>query len=118
MFPLNRSQISASSVEAVLFQATEDFDALSIEDAADGVLDRLADDFDAFLRKIHPADLGYYLREYPADHMIHDYWLTRNHHGAGFWDRGLGKTGDRLTSLAYDGEYHVYLDDNGNWNWE
>lgn len=33
----------------------------------------------------------------------HDFWLTRNHHGAGFWDRGLGEKGDRLTSAA-----HVY----------
>ena len=30
----------------------------------------------------------------------HDFWLTRNGHGAGFWDRGLGDLGDRLTSLA------------------
>lgn len=32
----------------------------------------------------------------------HDLWLTRNHHGAGFWDRGLGALGDRLTSIAND----------------
>ncbi len=30
----------------------------------------------------------------------HDFWLTRNHHGAGFWDRGLGERGDRLTKAA------------------
>lgn len=30
-----------------------------------------------------------------------DFWLTRNHHGAGFWDRGLGKVGERLTKVAY-----------------
>lgn len=30
----------------------------------------------------------------------HDFWLTRNHHGAGFWDRGLGDLGDRLTKAA------------------
>ena len=23
----------------------------------------------------------------------HDFWLTRNGHGAGFWDRGLGEVG-------------------------
>jgi len=27
----------------------------------------------------------------------HDFWLTRNGHGAGFWDRGLGEVGDTLT---------------------
>jgi hypothetical protein len=31
----------------------------------------------------------------------HDFILTRNHHGAGFWDRGLGDRGDRLTESAH-----------------
>ena len=36
-----------------------------------------------------------------ADSQIgHDFWLTRNHHGAGFWDRGLGDLGDRLTKAC------------------
>ena len=30
----------------------------------------------------------------------HDFWLTRNHHGAGFWDRGYGDVGQRLTDAA------------------
>lgn len=30
----------------------------------------------------------------------HDFWLTRSGHGAGFWDRGLGELGDRLTDAA------------------
>lgn len=30
----------------------------------------------------------------------HDFHLTRNHHGAGFWDRGLGRIGERLTVAA------------------
>jgi hypothetical protein len=30
----------------------------------------------------------------------HDFWLTRNGHGAGFWDRGLGEQGERLTELS------------------
>lgn len=30
----------------------------------------------------------------------HDFWLTRNGHGAGFWDRGLGKIGNRLTASS------------------
>lgn len=29
-----------------------------------------------------------------------DFALTRNGHGAGYWDRGLGMLGDALTSLA------------------
>lgn len=30
----------------------------------------------------------------------HDFWLTRRRHGAGFWDRGLGELGERLTRAA------------------
>ena len=44
----------------------------------------------------------------------HDFWLTRNGHGAGFWDRDLGETGDKLTEAceAY-GEAGLYLGDDG-----
>jgi len=43
-------------------------------------------------------------------HHGHDFWLTRNHHGAGFWDRDYGKRGDRLTKAAHKfGERHVYV---------
>lgn len=30
----------------------------------------------------------------------HDFWLTRNHHGAGFWDRGYEEIGEQLTKAA------------------
>lgn len=44
----------------------------------------------------------------------HDFWLTRNGHGAGFWDRGYGAAGDALTKAAHGfGEATVYVGDNG-----
>jgi len=45
----------------------------------------------------------------------HDFWLTRNGHGAGFWDGDWPKPqADRLTrsSKAF-GEFHLYLGDDG-----
>lgn len=30
----------------------------------------------------------------------HDFWLTRNEYGTGFWDRGLGKLGKQLTAAC------------------
>lgn len=40
----------------------------------------------------------------------HDFWLTRNGHGAGFWDRGLGELGDRLADAARPyGECYLYV---------
>ncbi len=39
----------------------------------------------------------------------HDFWLTRNRHGAGFWDRGLS-VGDALTKAAHAyGETNLYV---------
>lgn len=34
------------------------------------------------------------------EHHGHDFLLTRDHHGAGFWDRGYDKYGDQLTDNA------------------
>lgn len=44
----------------------------------------------------------------------HDFWLTRNGHGAGFWDRSLGEVGDRLTAACkpYSG-VDLYVGDDG-----
>lgn len=45
----------------------------------------------------------------------HDFWLTRNRHGAGFWDRGYFKPiEDGLTDAAHAfGEVNLYVIDNG-----
>jgi hypothetical protein len=43
----------------------------------------------------------------------HDYYLTREHHGAGFWDRGLGELGHYLTDIAHYAGSADDLYDNG-----
>ena len=44
----------------------------------------------------------------------HDFWLTRNGHGAGFWDRGLGALGERLSDAAkVYGSHDLYAGDDG-----
>lgn len=35
-----------------------------------------------------------------ASDVGHDFWLSRNGHGAGFFDRGIGEVGDKLQELA------------------
>ena len=43
----------------------------------------------------------------------HDFWLSRNGHGAGFWDRGLGDLGDTLHKWAKSfGSCDLYVSDN------
>jgi hypothetical protein len=49
---------------------------------------------------------------YNKEHAGHDFWLTRNGHGAGYWDRGLGEIGNNLTKSCgfrtrWD-TFHVY----------
>lgn len=42
----------------------------------------------------------------------HDFWLTRNGHGAGFWDRDNGELGDKLSAIAHSfGECYAYQGD-------
>lgn len=44
----------------------------------------------------------------------HDFWLSRNGHGAGFFDRGLGERGDRLQAAAEKfGECHLEVGGDG-----
>lgn len=49
----------------------------------------------------------------------HDFWLTRNGHGAGFWDRGFGAVGDALATAARAaGEVYLFVSENGKVNAE
>jgi hypothetical protein len=45
-----------------------------------------------------------YISENDASQVGHDFWLTRNHHGAGFWDRselyGGDDNAEKLTEIA------------------
>ncbi len=84
-----------------------------IEEESEGwaseTLERMAADVVAFVeaewadvQELEPTQVGY------------DFWLTRNHHGAGFWDRGLGELGERLTRAANAyGEAYLYVGDDG-----
>ena len=46
-------------------------------------------------------------------HIAHDFWLTRNRHGAGFWDGDYPEPeATQLTDLAHTfGECHLYVGD-------
>lgn len=51
----------------------------------------------------------------PEQYAGHDFWLTRAGHGVGFWDRGLGALGDRLTATVKANFKNVdpYIGDDG-----
>lgn len=55
------------------------------------------------------------ISDYDLESIGRDFWYTRNHHGVGFWDRGLDETGEELTQSTHDqfNETYVYLGDDG-----
>lgn len=60
------------------------------------------------------VDRGYPSDPYSWGCLGHDLWLTRNGHGVGFWDRGLGELGSDLTLAANRmGEAWVYCGEDG-----
>lgn len=51
---------------------------------------------------------------YTFESAGHDYALTRNGHGTGFWDRGLGMVGDALDAIARPyGERNLWINADG-----
>lgn len=61
-----------------------------------------ADDLDAYVEACLSGERMSFdpSKGSPESYAGHDFWLTRNGHGAGFWDRGLGDLGERLTEAA------------------
>ena len=70
----------------------------TIDDLEDAFLDECQKDLDAFMEKARHLFTDEELDEAPIEH---DFWLTRNHHGAGFWD-GDYENGDALTEIAHE----------------
>lgn len=79
-------------------------------DADDLSLDarsEMAADCEAFVNA-NLADLA----RIDASQAGHDFWMSRNGHGAGFWDRGHGEVGNRLHKAAkVYGSQDLYVGD-------
>ena len=91
----------------------EPLDAVySVDDIAPDAVTSATEDCRDFI-DANRADLEAFCEGYAWLIAGHDFWLTRNGHGAGFWDRGLGKLGKRLTDAAkvYSGSDMVVGDD-------
>lgn len=68
------------------------------DDLAPETLARIKADCADFQQRLD--EFGSLETDYDAEHAGHDFWLTRNGHGAGFWDGDWGEQGDELTKLA------------------
>jgi hypothetical protein len=70
----------------------------SIDDFTLEFLEGSQKDLDSFMEKARQLFTEDELNESPIEH---DFWLTRNGHGAGFWD-GDYENGDALTDICKD----------------
>lgn len=101
-------------ITAALWSSHDDADEYldanyTVSDLAPETIIQMSADCAAFC-----ADNAALLEGLDSEQAGHDFWLTRNGHGAGFWDRGLGDIGLRLTEAAKAyGERGLYVGDDG-----
>lgn len=107
-------QFVEAYLETALWSSTDD-DGNPIDreystfDVADCARDSAVADCRSFLEQAKDLIEGEDLTT-----VAHDFWLTRNGHGAGFWDGDYPENGDKLSALSREfGEVDVYVGDDG-----
>lgn len=87
-------------------------DSYSAFDIAPDALNEITEDVRNFIDDAWDNITG--SEDVTAEVMGRNFALTRNGHGAGFWDLGLGVLGDELTKAAkVYGEQNLYVGDDG-----
>lgn len=86
-------------------------DKYSLTDLAPETIERAEKDIDAFIATIEKQGLD--TSDHKVSQLMHDFWLTRNGHGAGFWDGDYEESlGEALTKLSETfGEIDLYVGD-------
>lgn len=108
MAELNLEEIGKHYVIAALWTEQEEIGDAEAKDLSDEARAHVADSVAKFVEAAKDLLPAYIERRegaggYSAAAQIgHDLWLTRNHHGVGFWDRGLEELGEALTKHAQD----------------
>lgn len=111
---------TAAYIECAIWASTDDNGEpleADADDLAPETLESLTEDVHNFLSVCWGDTWGAFsipLEGIAPEQIGHDLWLTRNGHGAGFWDRGLGDVGERLTEQANAmGSADLYRGDDG-----
>lgn len=89
---------TAAYIECALWSSTDDDGEpieCSISDISSESLAAMVEDCSNFQSSFFDR----YHTDWTSEQAGHDFWLTRNGHGAGFWDRGFA-AGDELTKMA------------------
>lgn len=109
-------QFVAAYIEAALWSSNDESTPsggvpldknYSAADLAPETLAQMQADCEKFIQE----NAGY-LEERAAKYGGHDFWLTRNGHGAGFWDGDWSdRAGEHLTNAAKKfGEVNLYVE--------
>lgn len=117
--------VTDQAVKTLLWsECTEHGDSLSdlyaIDHISESVINELREDVMNFLDMVwdhEDAELSarlWTLANADLEQFGHDFILSRNGHGTGFWDRGNGEVGDALHEMAKSfGSFHLYAGDDG-----
>jgi hypothetical protein len=117
---LGMDEFTSSYLESALWSSTDaegiplDEGDYSTNDLAPNTVTRFKLDCDKF--RADNAELISQATEHQSiAHIAHDFWLTRNGHGAGFWDGDYPEElGDALTKASkVFGECDLYIGDDG-----
>jgi hypothetical protein len=88
-------------------------DDKDITDCTDDMIEQAIKDCENF-KELAMDLIPSYIEKFDESQMGHDFWLTRNGHGAGFWDRGLEQLGKDLTNVAKTfSTCDIWLNDGG-----
>jgi hypothetical protein len=112
---MNTESFISAYIACALWSSTDGdtgdmLDAIyTADDISPDAMAMIRDECEAFIAA-NTADL----KDMDPAQAGHDFWLTRNGHGAGFWDRGLGQKGARLTEACRPwGSCDLYVGDDG-----
>lgn len=119
--PQQLDEFTRQYIETALWSSNDESDEsggqpldknYGVDDISADTLQSMIDDCTAFQK-----DHGELIDEHGERSTAgHDFWLTRNGHGAGFWDGDWpDDVGETLTSISeLFGEFHLYVGDDGN----
>ncbi len=114
---MNINKMLDAYVECALWSSTDEEgnpldDNYGADDIAPETLEQMREDCAGFAALIEQEGIEW--AGIMSEQFGHDFWLTRNGHGAGFWDRGLGELGKQLTHWAKTfSSVDLYVGDDG-----
>lgn len=122
---MNIEKVLQHYVEAALWSSSDESDEsggepldqnFGMEDIAPECLAQMREDVEDFVQANEDDLMTWDSERWSVEEMTgHDFWLTRNGHGAGFWDGDWDdEVGKRLTeaSKVY-GDVYLYVGDGG-----